>query len=101
MNKIVTGILCASLTLGMASAVFASAGTTGGKTPSGKVAGGELAPVVKKAVEACKGKAAGDACTFTGRKDNTINGKCKQRRKADKPLICHPERPVKGTVKGK
>lgn len=40
------------------------------------------------AIDACNGAAAGDACSFVGRRDDTLAGFCESRREV---LVCVPE----------
>lgn len=103
MKKYITGILCAGLTLGLACPAFAAdEPTTPAKTAetATKPAGTESAHV-SKLVEACSGKAAGDACSWTGRKGRTIEGTCKEGHKDSKKLMCHPEKVSAGAKEGK
>lgn len=64
-------------------------GVTPGSTDSGSTPGdddGELPP--PEAVEACDGKAVGDACEFIGLESETISGTCEQ---IEDLLACVPE----------
>lgn len=48
-------------------------------------------PPPREAVDACQGKAAGDACAFRFR-DRDIKGKCLQLPRAkNRPLVCVPD----------
>ena len=44
-----------------------------------------------EAIEACADLAEGNACSFTGRRNDEITGTCMVSRKTDKGLVCAPE----------
>jgi hypothetical protein len=48
-----------------------------------------------EAVEACDGKVGGEACTFTGRRGEAVEGQCFTPDE-ERPLACRPERPLDG-----
>jgi hypothetical protein len=56
-----------------------------GRRPRGKRRGPP-----PQAIEACKGKAEGDTCSFESRRRGPIEGVCKRRRQPDMPLACRP-----------
>lgn len=60
----------------------ASPGTSGGQHH-----------MFKEAIDACSGKAAGDACSFTGRMNNNIDGNCRMPPKGKGQLVCLPKPP--------
>ncbi len=57
----------------------------------GKPAGREHRGPPPEAVEACSGKAEGDACSFTGRRDDSIEGTCLYPPRDENLLACVPE----------
>ena len=84
-------ILAISLSLCMMSSV-ALAGPHGG--PSGENEGPRRAPQV--AIDACASAAAEAACSFTGRRGETVEGQCLLPPvEADDTLVCVPERHLK------
>ena len=52
-------------------------------------------PPPKEAVDACADAAEGDACSFSGRNDDTVKGTCRlppaKDAGGDAPLVCVPE----------
>lgn len=44
-----------------------------------------------EAIEACSGLSEGDACSFTGRRDDVVEGTCMVSRRGDEGLVCAPE----------
>lgn len=58
----------------------------GGKGPGHR-------PIPKEAMDACSGKAAGDACSFTGRMNNTVEGTCRTPPRAEGQVVCMPKPP--------
>lgn len=57
--------------------------------PGGK--GGEPPAPPAEAVEACAGHTSGDACSFTGMRDETLKGQCSTPLNS-KVLACRPDR---------
>lgn len=92
--------LCAILMTGLcglAVAQPASSSAGSGQKPAagqGATAGGGERPrhgPPPEAIDACKGKAANAACTFTGRQGEKLTGTCfKPPEAADKPMACRP-----------
>ena len=48
-----------------------------------------------EALEACEGKAAGEACAFEGRRGEAVEGQCFTPDE-ERPLACRPERAPEG-----
>ncbi len=71
------------LLAGLASTACAQPGRGGGDS------GGRRGPP-PEAIQACEGKSADDACSFTGRNDETIDGVCFAPPGVDE-LACAPE----------
>lgn len=44
-----------------------------------------------EAIEACSGLSEGDACSFSGRRDDVVEGLCMVSRRGDEGLVCTPE----------
>lgn len=61
----------------------------------GKRGEGERRGPPPEALEACEGKAAGDACAFEGRRGEAVEGQCFTPDE-ERPLACRPERPLDG-----
>jgi len=78
-----SAISLASILLALPPAFAASAGDE----PRGR---GHQGPP-PEALEACSGQAEGDACSFTGRRDDTINGTCLNPPHREDTLACVPE----------
>jgi hypothetical protein len=56
-------------------------------------------PPPPEAVEACRERAPGDACTVTLR-DHTVDGVCREAPDGEGPLACVPDRPPPGPPPG-
>lgn len=69
--------------------LLASLATTAFAQPGRGDSGGRRGPP-PEAIEACAGKSANDACSFTGRRDDTIEGTCFAPPGIDE-LACAPE----------
>jgi hypothetical protein len=93
----------AVLTAGLLQATLAQTPPPEGQ---GGPNGGHRGPP-PEAVAACQGKNSGDACSFTGRENNTVNGSCLGPRKEGEsasgdssqtaaPLACRPQRGNRG-----
>jgi hypothetical protein len=104
MSKGIAVIICTGITLGMAQASLADTPTSPASTtitPTGNAATapahegmlGRIMGMLKhrEALEACKGKSAGQACSFEGHKHNTVNGTCKQTQNG-KAIVCRREK---------
>lgn len=103
MNKYTTGVLVTAIALSCASSVFAATSTA--SAPAAKPASTTSNPPAtenvfgkfmdlfqnKAAVDACNGKSVGDACTFEGRKKNTVKGTCQQGKHGNTTMVCHRE----------
>lgn len=44
----------------------------------------------QEAIDACSGKNDGDACSFTGRRDNNVEGFCRRGPSQEHELVCVP-----------
>ena len=98
-------LLIATLALGMASIAGAQ---TPPSQPNGQGATATPKPHHRRpppqAIEACDGKKAGDACTFTGREGEQLSGTCfsppaheskdasEGQGQGDRPMACRPKR---------
>ena len=80
-------VLIASL---MAAPVFAeSSGSEGREGGQGRGPGGRRGPP-PEAIDACSGKASGDACSFTGRRNEALEGTCATGRGGGDQIACRP-----------
>lgn len=78
MNNTIKSILLALSVLTAPMSVFAAEGAK--KVP-------------QQAIDACASKAIGDSCSFTGRKNNTLEGTCRESRRMPGKTVCMPKPP--------
>jgi hypothetical protein len=90
MNKLLLSILCSTFILagqGFAQNPPPPAAPTGASTTSTEKTPAVHKTVHKKSVEACTGKAEGDACSYMTSKDKKISGTC-AKKKDNVTLYC-------------
>lgn len=94
-------ILAAFILAGMTSAAAAQTSTPpgGGMGPGAMNPGSGRRGPPPAAIDACKGKASGTACSFTNRNNRTVSGTCSTPRLVSQgtTLVCRPVRRAPGT----